>query len=97
MPTQLKMSDHNYHTVVSVSETALAQAIGQTLATAFIEGGTQALTPVYEVLYPPVLAALRNADPDFDERHFATEVDAAEESYLNAALGDKTGLRRASP
>ena len=95
MPTQLKMSDHNYHAAVSVSETALAEAIGQTLATAYIEGGTQALTPVYDVLYPPILAALRNADPDFDERQFAAEVEAAEESYVNAALGDKTGLRRA--
>jgi hypothetical protein len=96
MPTQLKMSDHNYHAAVSVCETALAEAIGQTLATAYIQGGTQALTPVYEVLYPPVLAALRNADPDFDARRFAAEVDAAEGSYRNAALGDKTGLRRAS-
>jgi hypothetical protein len=97
MPTQLKMSDHNYHAAVRLSETALAEAIGQTLATAYIEGGTQALTPVYEVLYPPILRALRNADPDFDGRSFAAEVEAAEESYLNAALGDKTGLRRVSP
>ncbi len=96
MPTQVKMSDHNYHAVVSVSDGALAEAIGQTLATAYIEGGTQALAPIYEVLYPPILAALRNADADFDERSFAAEVEAAEESYLNAALGDKTGLRRAS-
>jgi hypothetical protein len=96
MPTQVKMSDHNYHAVVSVSDAALAEAIGQTLATAYIEGGSQALTPIYEVLYPPILAALRNADADFDERSFAAEVEAAEESYLNAALGDKTGLRRAS-
>jgi hypothetical protein len=97
MPTQVKMSDHNYHAVLSVSEAALAEAIGQALATAYIEGGTQALTPIYEVLYPPILSALRNADADFDEQRFAAEVEAAEESYLNAALGDKTGLRRASP
>jgi hypothetical protein len=97
MPTQVKMSDHNYHAVLSVRETALAEAIGQTLATAYIEGGTQTLTPIHEVLYPPILAALRDADPDFDERSFAAEVEAAEESYLNAALGDKTGLRKASP
>ena len=97
MPTELKMSDHTYHSAVSLSETALAEAIGQTLATAFIEGGTQTLTPVYDALYPPVVAALRNADPDFDECRFAAEVEAAEESYLNAALGDKTGLRRVGP
>ena len=97
MPTtQLKMSDHNYHAAVSLSETALAEIIGQTLATAYIEGGTQALVPIYDALYPPTLAALHNADPDFDHRSFAAEVEAAEESYLNAALGDKTGLRRAS-
>jgi hypothetical protein len=95
MPTQLKMKDHNYHAVVSVSETALARIIGQTLATAYIEGGTQALVPVYDVLYPPLLAALRDADPDLDDRSFAAEVEAAEESYVNAALGDKTGLRTA--
>ena len=95
MPTQVKMTDHNYHAVLGVSETALARIVGQTLATAYIEGGTQALVPVYDVLYPPLLAALRDADPDLDEKVFATEVEAAEESYVNAALGDKTGLRRA--
>jgi hypothetical protein len=97
MPAQQKMADHNYHAVVSVSETVLAEIVGQTLATACIEGGTQALVPVYDVLYPPLMAALRDADPDFDQRRFSAEVDAAEESYLNAAMGDKTGLRRASP
>jgi hypothetical protein len=96
MSTQLKMADHNYHAVVSVSETALAKLVGQTLATACIEGGTQALVPIYGVLYPPLVAALLDADPDFDQRRFAAEVDAAEESYLNAAMGDKTGLRTAS-
>jgi hypothetical protein len=95
MPTQLKMKDHNYHSVVSVSETALARIVGQTLATAYIEGGTQALVPVYDVLYPPLLAALRDADPDLDQRSFTAEVEAAEESYVNAAMGDKTGLRTA--
>lgn len=95
MPTELKMSDRNYHTVVTVGETALAEVIGQTLATAYIEGGTQVLVPVYDALYHPLLAALRSADPDFDRRRFAAEVEAAEESYLNAAMGDKTGLRKA--
>jgi hypothetical protein len=95
MPTQLKMTDHNYHACVSVSETALAEIIGQTLATADIGGGEQALVPIYDVLYPPLLSALRDADPDFDQSTFGAEVEAAEESYLNAALGDKTGMRRA--
>lgn len=97
MPTELKMSDHGYHTAVSVSETALARIVGQTLATAYIEGGTQALVPIHGVLYPPLLAALQDADPDFDRRSFAAEVDAAEESYVNAAMGDKTGLRQVTP
>ena len=97
MPTELKMADHTYHAAVTVGETALAGIIGQTLATAYIEGGTQALVPVYDVLYPPLLSALRDADPDFDERAFAAAVEAAEESYVNAALGDKTGLRLSSP
>lgn len=96
MPTQLKMADHNYHAVVSVSESELAKIVGQTLATACIEGGTQALVPIYDVLYPPLVVALLDADPDFDPPRFAAEVDAAEESYLNAAMGDKTGLRTAS-
>jgi hypothetical protein len=96
MPTQVKMTDHNYHVAVSVSETVLARIVGQTLATAYIEGGTQALVPVYDVLYPPLVSALSDADPDFDQRSFAAEVEAAEESYVNAALGDKTGLRRAA-
>jgi hypothetical protein len=95
MPTQLKLSDHNYHPAVSVSETVLAETIGQTLATAFIQGGTQTLTPIYDALYLPLVGALRDADADFDQRRFAAEVEAAEESYLNAAMGDKTGLRRA--
>ena len=95
MPTELKMTDHAYHMAISVSESALARIIGETLATAYIEGGTQALVPIHDVLYPPLLAALQNADPDFDQRRFATEVDAAEESYVNAAMGDKTGLRNA--
>ncbi len=95
MPTQVKLADHNYHLVLSVGETALARIVGQTLATAYIEGGTQALVPVHDVLYQPLLVALRDADPDFDEPRFAAAVDAAEESYLNAAMGDKTGLRRA--
>jgi hypothetical protein len=95
MPTQVKMTDHNYHAAVSVSQTTLGRIVGQTLATAYIEGGTQALVPVYDVLYPPLLAALHDADPEFDPRSFAAEVEAAEESYVNAALGDKTGLRRA--
>jgi hypothetical protein len=95
MPTELKLSDHNYHAVVNVSESALAEVIGQTLATAYIEGGTQTLVPIYDALYPPLLSALRSADPDFDQRSFAAEVEAAEESYLNAAVGDKTGLRTA--
>jgi len=95
MPTQVMMPDHNYHLAVSVGETVLARLVGQTLATAYIEGGTQALVPIYDVLYPPLVAALADADPDFDERSFAAEVEAAEESYVNAALGDKTGLRRA--
>jgi len=95
MPTPLKMTDHNYHAAVSVSERALAEIVGQTLATAFIEGGTQALTPVYDVLYLPLVTALCDADPDFDKGSFAAQVEAAEESYVNAALGDKTGLRRA--
>jgi hypothetical protein len=97
MPTQRKLADHNYHAVVCVSETALAEIVGQTLATACIEGGTQALVPIHDVLYPPLLAALRDADPDFDQPRFAAEVDAAEESYLNAAMGDKTGLRMVLP
>jgi hypothetical protein len=96
MPNPLKMADHNYHAVLSVSETALAEIVGQTLATACIEGGTQALVPVYDVLYAPLVKALLDADPDFDQPRFAARVDAAEESYLNAAMGDKTGLRRAS-
>jgi hypothetical protein len=96
MPTQVKMTDHNYHLAVSVCEPVLARIVGQTLATAYIEGGTQALVPVYDVLYPPLVAALADVDPDFDQRSFAAEVEAAEESYVNAALGDKTGLRRAS-
>ncbi len=95
MPTELKLTDHNYHEAVSVCETVLARTIGQTLATAYIEGGTQTLTPIYNALYPPLVAALRDADPDFDQQAFAAEVDAAEESYINAAMGDKTGLRRA--
>lgn len=95
MPTELKMSDRNYHAAVSVGETALAEVVGQTLATAYIEGGTQALVPIYDALYHPLLSALRSADPDFDQRRFAAEVEAAEESYLNAAMGDKTGLRTA--
>jgi hypothetical protein len=85
MPTQLKMADHNYHTVLSVSETALAEIVGQTLATACIEGGTPTVVPVYHVLYPPLMAALRAADPDFDQRSFRAEVEAAEEAYLNGA------------
>ncbi len=97
MTTELKMTDHAYHTAVCVGETALARVVGQTLATAYIEGGTQALVPIHDVLYSPLLAALRDADPDFDERSFAAEVDAAEESYVNAAMGDKTGLRTATP
>jgi hypothetical protein len=96
MPTQLKMSDHNYHAAVSVGETALAEIVGQTLATAYIEAGTQALVPIHNALYPPLVAALRNADPDFDKRRFAAEVEAAEETYLNSATGDKTGLRLAN-
>jgi hypothetical protein len=96
MPTQLKLADHNYHACVSVGETALAQIVGQTLATAYIEGGTQALVPMHDVLYPPLVAALLDVESDFDHRRFAAEVEAAEESYLNAALGDKTGLRTAS-
>ena len=92
-----KLADHNYHSVVGVGEAALAKIVGQTLATAYIEGGTQALVPVHDVLYQPLLAALRDSDPDFDQPHFAAEVDAAEESYLNAAMGDKTGLRTALP
>jgi hypothetical protein len=95
MPSQQKLSDHNYHAVLTVGETALAAIVGQTLATAYIEGGTQALVPVHDVLYQPLLVALRDVDPDFDEPRFAAEVDAAEESYLNAAIGDKTGLRTA--
>ena len=95
MTTEMKMTDHAYHTAIEVSEGALAKIIGETLATAFIEGGTQTLVPIHDVLYPPLLAALHNADPDFDERRFATEVEAVEESYVNAALGDKTGLRYA--
>jgi hypothetical protein len=96
MPTQLKMTDHNYHTALSVSETALAEIIGQTLATAYIEGGTQALVPVYNVLCPPLSAALRDADRDFDERSFAAKVEAAEDAYLHAAEGHKTGARNAA-
>jgi hypothetical protein len=96
MPTQLKMTDHNYHTVLSVSETALAEIIGQTLATTYIEGGTQALVPVYNALCPPLLAALRDAERDFDERSFAAKVEAAEDAYLNAAEGHKTGARNAA-
>jgi hypothetical protein len=92
MPTQLKMADHNYHTALSVSETALAEIIGQTLATAFIEGGTQALVPVYNALCPPLFVALRDADRSFDERRFAAAVGAAEDAYLNAAEGHKTGV-----
>jgi hypothetical protein len=96
MTKELKLTDHNYHEALSVSETALAQIVGQTLATAYIEGGTEALVPVYDVLYSPLVAALNDADPDFDRGRFTAEVEAAEESYVNAALGDKTGLRRAS-
>jgi hypothetical protein len=96
MPTELKMADHNYHAAVLVSESRLAQIVGQTLATACIEGGTQALVPVYDVLYLPLVTALLDADPDFDQPRFAAEVEAAEESYLNAAMGDKTGLRLAA-
>jgi hypothetical protein len=96
MPTQLRMADHNYHTALSVSETALAEIVGQTLATAYIEGGTQALMPVYSVLCPPLSAALRAADRDFDERSFAAKVEAAEDAYLNAAEGHKTGVRNAT-
>jgi hypothetical protein len=95
MPTEQKLADYNYHAVLSVGENALARIVGQTLATAYIEGGTQALVPVHDVLYQPLLVALRDADPDLDEQRFAAEVDAAEESYLNAAVGDKTGLRTA--
>jgi hypothetical protein len=95
MPTEQKLADHNYHAVLSVGENALARIVGQTLATAYIEGGTQVLVPVHDVLYQPLLVALRDADPDLDEQRFAAEVDAAEESYLNAAVGDKTGLRTA--
>jgi len=96
MPTELKLMDHNYHTAVSVSETALADIIGQTLATAYIEGGTQALVPVYNALCPPLTAALRDADRDFDERSFAAKVEAAEDAYLNAAEGHKTGVLNAA-
>lgn len=95
MTTQLKMTDHNYHTALTVSETALAEIVGQTLATAYIEGGTQALVPVYNALCPPLAAALRDADHEFDERRFAAEVEAAEDAYLNAAEGHKTGVRNA--
>jgi hypothetical protein len=95
MPTQLKMVDHNYHTALSVSETALAQIIGETLATAYIEGGTQALVPVYNALCPPLSAALHDADGDFDEQSFAAKVGAAEDAYLNAAEGHKTGATNA--
>ena len=97
MPTQLKMTDHNYHTALSISETALAEIVGQTLATAYIEGGTQALVPVYNALCPPLSAALRDADRDFDERSFAAKVEAAEDAYLHAAEGHKTGVRSAAP
>ena len=96
MPAQVKMADHNYRAVVSVAEAALARIVGQTLATAEIEGDEQALVPIYDVLYPPLLDALGDANPDFGRVRFAAEVEAAEESYLNAALGDKTGLRRAN-
>ena len=95
MPTQLKMTDHNYHTALSVSETALAEIVGQTLATAYIEGGTQALVPVYNALCPPLSAALRDADREFDERRFAAEIEEAEDAFLNAAEGHKTGARNA--
>jgi hypothetical protein len=93
MPTELKMADHTYHAAVTLGETALAGIVGQTLATAYIEGGTQALIPIFEVLYPPLMSALCDADTEFDRRAFAAMVEAAEESYVNAALGDKTGLR----
>jgi hypothetical protein len=95
MPSELKLADHNYHQALSVCEATLARTIGQTLATAYIEGGTQMLVPIYDVLYPPLLAALCDADPEFNQESFRVEVEAAEESYLNAAMGDKTGLRNA--
>ncbi len=85
MPTELKLTDHNYHTALSVSETVLAEIVGQTLATAYIEGGTQALVPVYNALCPPLCAALHDADSAFDERSFAAKVEAAEDAYLHAA------------
>ena len=81
---------------VRVAGSKLAEITGQTLATAYIEGGEQALVPIYGTLYRPLLAALEDANPDFDRRLFTAEVEAAEDSYLNAAMGDKTGLRRAA-
>ena len=49
--------------------------------------------PVYNALCPPLSAALRDADRDFDEKGFAAKVEAAEDAYLNAAEGHKTGVR----
>jgi hypothetical protein len=43
------------------------------------------------------VSALCDADSEFDRRAFAALVEAAEESYVNAALGDKTGLRLPEP
>jgi hypothetical protein len=51
MPYELKMADHNYHAVVGVSETALAQIIGRTLATAY--SLSNFLFLVHRALTPP--------------------------------------------
>ena len=78
---------------IELAEVKLAEIVGQTLATAYIVGGEQAFIPIYDVLYRPLSERLQLDNPHFDNARFAAEVDAAESSYVNAAMGDKTGAR----
>jgi hypothetical protein len=81
---------------IQLAEIKLAEIVGQTLATAYIEGGEQVFIPIYDALYLPLAKTLQRANPDFESDRFAAEVDAAESSYVNAAMGDKTGARMAA-
>jgi hypothetical protein len=63
----------------------LARIAGETLATAYLQGGEDARTEIYDALYRPLVTLLADDNPRYSSLRFAEAVGRAEADYIARA------------
>jgi hypothetical protein len=63
----------------------LARIAGETLAVAYLQGGEDARTEIYDALYRPLVTLLADDNPRFSSLRFAAAVGTAETTAVENA------------